>query len=159
MKASPPNQRTPFFFYSISRHIINAKNSIFFYFISRLIVNFYNLPVTLNDSIKCNNQILLIALFFFRSWTYRPLFSMNHNSPLTLKSLLVSLLLGVLFCCWCFSILFVFMFFFFILQLSAKRDTTHLQNQWASLFFLRQSRSQQKRDWRKTPRSGSTCAY
>ena len=89
-----PNAKNSIFFYSIPRHIINAKNSIFFYSISRHIVNFYNLPVTLNDRIKCNNQILLTALFFFRSWAYRPLFSMNHNSPLTLKSLLVSLLLG-----------------------------------------------------------------
>ena len=45
----------------------NAKNSIFFYSISRHIVNFYNLPVTLNNpiNIKCNNPILLSALFFF----------------------------------------------------------------------------------------------
>lgn len=89
-----PHCKELYIFYSIPGHIINAKNSIFFYSISRHIVNFYNLPVTLNDPIKCNNQILLTALFFFRSWTYRPLFSMNHNSPLTLKSLLVSLLLG-----------------------------------------------------------------
>lgn len=45
--------------------IHNAKNSIFFYSISRHIVNFYNLPVTLNNPIKCNNPILLSALFFF----------------------------------------------------------------------------------------------
>ena len=45
--------------------IHNAKNSTFFYSISRHIVNFYNLPVTLNNPIKCNNPILLSALFFF----------------------------------------------------------------------------------------------
>ena len=64
-KPHPQCKELHIFFYSIPRHIINAKNSIFFYSISTHIINFYNLPVTLNNPVKCNKPILLSALFFF----------------------------------------------------------------------------------------------
>lgn len=142
---SPPMRRTPFcYFYSLPRHIIN----------------FYNLPVTLNNCIKCNSPILLTALFFFRSWTFdRYLVSQFSPDLEIIVSLITS---GASF--FVVDVLVICLFFIFFLY-SANIGNNMWYNSFAKSvlrFPVLPQTSSPKRKGQLTKNAflpGSACAY